>query len=229
MWLFLLVGSRGYLVTTDSSGFARNSARVYNTDMRVGIDVSQMAYEGTGVSQYLEQLVSHLVKLDSKNEYILFFSSLRKQFPVSNFKFLNKSQLSNSKITIKRFKLPPMLLDLMWNKLHIVPIEKFIGDVDVFISSDWTQPSARKAKMATILYDFIVYKYPEETHDQTEFSFKKLIFSPNIVATQKRKLKWAKKECDVFFCISESTKKDAMEILGLPENKLKVIYPGITL
>jgi len=29
------------------------------------------------------------------------------------------------------------------------------------------------------------------------------------------------------FCISEATKKDAMEILGIDKEKLKVIYPGI--
>ncbi len=48
-----------------------------------------------------------------------------------------------------------------------------------------------------------------------------------IVDVQKRKLRWVRKESDLIFCISESTKKDAMGILGIEENKLKVIYPGI--
>lgn len=110
--------------------------------------------------------------------------------------------------------MPPCLLDLLWNRLHIFPIERFIGDIDVFISSDWTEPPAIKAKKATILYDLIVYKYPKET-------------DLKIIATQKRKLKWVKKECGIIFCISESTKNDAMEILGIEEKRLKVVYPGI--
>src|SRR3989338_4918827 len=109
----------------------------------------------------------------------------------------------------KTFKIPPILLDALWNRLHIVPIEWFIGDVDVFISSDWTQPPTKKAKKATILYDLIVHKYPNETDKK-------------IVDTQRRRLTWVKKECDVVFCISESTKKDAMEILGIEKRKLKV-------
>ena len=60
-----------------------------------------------------------------------------------------------------------------------------------------------------------MYKYPEET-------------AKKIIEVQKRKLAWVKKESDIVFCISESTKKDAMEILGIEEKKLHVIYPGIS-
>lgn len=182
--------------------------------MKIGIDISQIAYEGTGVGEYLKKLVENLLKIDKKNEYVFFFSSLRRQFLISNFKFLNKSQFSNPNVQIKTFKIPPILLDILWNRLHIIPIEWFIGGVDVFLSSDWTQPPTIRAKKATILYDLIVYKYPQETDSK-------------IVSTQRRRLNWVKKECDVIFCISETTKKDAVNILGIEEKRLRVIRPGI--
>lgn len=175
--------------------------------MKIGIDISQTAYEQTGVSTFIGNLVEYLLKTDKNNEYVLFFSSMRKKIP-------NKSQITNSKIKIKTFKFPPTLLDFLWNRLHVLPIEWLIGDIDIFISSDWTQPPTKRAKKATILYDLIVYKNPEETDRK-------------IISVQKRRLAWVKKECDLIFCISESTKKDAMEILGIEKNKLKVIYPGI--
>jgi len=180
--------------------------------MKIGIDISQMAYEGTGVGEMVGNLVNALLKIDKENEYVLFFSSLRGNL---------KSQISNLKSTsqnlkIKEFKFPPTLLDILWNRLHILPIEWLIGEVDVFISSDWTQPPTVKAKKATILYDLIVYKNPQET-------------AKVIVDTQKRRLEWVKKECDVVLCISEATKKDAMEILGIEEKRLKVIYPGVSI
>ena len=191
--------------------------------MKIGIDVSQLAYPNTGVANYLQNLVQTLVKIDKKNEYTLFFASLRKEFLISNFKFLN----NKPRVKIKKFRLPPTLMDILWNKLHILPIENFIGPVDIFITSDWTEPPAKKAKKATILYDLIVYKYPEETHNKTSFNPLKLLISPNIVASQKRKLQWAKKESSMFFCISEATKKDAVQILGIPEKNLAVINAGI--
>ena len=51
--------------------------------MKIGIDVSQMAYEGTGVANLLTKLVEHLLKVDKENEYTLFFSSLRRNFQFS--------------------------------------------------------------------------------------------------------------------------------------------------
>lgn len=202
--------------------------------MKIGIDISQLAHEGTGVANYLQNLVQSLIEQDDKNEYILFFSSLRKKFPISsfdfaqdkNFQFPNKSQFPNSKIQIKTFKFPPTLLDILWNRLHIVPIEWLIGDIDVFITSDWVEPPTKKAKKATILYDLIVYKYPEEAHNKLNFSPFKMIISPNIVKSQKRKLRWVKKESSMVFCISDSTKQDVKRILGIEEERTRIIYPG---
>jgi glycosyltransferase involved in cell wall biosynthesis len=175
--------------------------------MKIGIDISQLAYERTGVATYVRELVASLVRLDTQNEYVLFFSSLRGKLMPFDF-------AQGENVTIKQFKFPPSLLDILWNKLHIMPIESLIGDVDVFITSDWTEPPVRKAKKITILYDLIVYKFPEETDSK-------------IIATQKRKLAWVKKESDRILCISEGTKKDAMEILGIEENRLAVVYPGV--
>lgn len=189
--------------------------------MRIGIDISQLAFENTGVANYLGQLVEHLVTLDAENEYILFYSSLRKELPSHYSRFFENAK----NVKLKTFKYPPIFLELLWNRLHIMPIESFIGKVDVFLSSDWVQPPS-KARKATILYDLIVYTYPEETHNRTNFSLRNFIFSANIVASQKRRLKWVKREVDKIICISEATKRDAMKILHIPEEKLSVIYPG---
>lgn len=178
--------------------------------MKIGIDISQLAFENTGVANYLCNLVKHLIEIDNKNEYVLFYSSMRKKFKFENLNL----QSMPSNLTIKTFKFPPTLLDLMWNKLHIIPIETFIGDIDIFVTSDWTEPPTRKAKKATILYDLIVYKYPKET-------------ARKIIKTQEKKLEWVKKESSKIFCISNATKTDVAQILGIPSEKLSVTYPGL--
>lgn len=177
--------------------------------MRIGIDVSQLAYPGTGVANYLINLVDHLLEVDKKNEYILFFSSMRGSL---NADFLEHQ--NNPQVEIKIFKLPPKFLSHLWNDLHVFPIERFIGHVDLFITSDWLEPPVSNAKKATIIYDMIVYKFPKETDEK-------------IVKTQKRKLKWVKKESDIIFTISESSKKDIEDILEIDRAKIKVIYPGL--
>jgi len=180
--------------------------------MKIGIDISQIIYNG-GVGEYLTHLIQEMVKIDTKNKYILFGSSLRGR---DRFKQFQQSLTCYQNVSFKFISIPPFVLDIMWNRLHMFPIESFIGEIDIFITSDWTEPPTSTAKKVTILYDVIVYKFPEET-------------DAKIIATQKRKLKWVKKEVSTILCISESTKKDAIEVLGIPENNLKVIYPGTTL
>lgn len=175
--------------------------------MKIGIDISQLAYENTGVANYLGSLVLEMVK-NEDTKFVLFFSSLRGKLPE---RFLKLSDRPNVEIVIK--KIPQAMLHLMWNVAHRNPIENFIGDVDLFITSDWTEPPAKRARKATILYDLIVYKFPEET-------------AKKIVGVQKKKLSWVMRESDIIFCISESTKKDAQKILGVDSSKLSVVYPG---
>src|SRR3989344_8307517 len=112
--------------------------------MTIGIDISQTAFEGTGVAKSLINIVSALADIDRKNRYILFFSSLRRDFNSSYFNFHR-----NPNVSIKKFRFPPVLLDFIWNRLHILPIELLVGNVDVFISSDWVEPPTRKAKKVT--------------------------------------------------------------------------------
>lgn len=175
--------------------------------MRIGIDISQLAYENAGVSIYIKNLVNHLLAIDKTNEYILFFSSLRKKLPEHAIVPIHKN------VVIKKFPFPPILLDIIWNRFHILPVEWLIGNIDVFISSDWTQPPTR-AKKATILYDLIVYVYPDE-------------MDKRIVSTQKRRLRWVRKEVETIFCISQATKNDARGLLCVEKNRLKVLYPGL--
>lgn len=179
--------------------------------MKIAIDISQLAYPNTGVANYLENILLKLLE-NKEHEYILFFSSLRGNPQDKIYQVIKDSK----NVEIKSFKMPLSFLDLMWNKLHIFPIENFIGKVDVFITSDWVEPPAKNALKATILYDLVVYKYPKET-------------AAKIIEVQKRKLKWVKKESSFVFCISDSTKNDAQKLLGIDPSKLRVIYPGLTI
>lgn len=178
--------------------------------MTIGIDISQIVYEKTGVATYLEELIPQLIAQKPEMRFILFGSSMRNPERLYEIK---KQYSKNPQVDVKIYPFPPLFLDFLWNRLHIFPIELLIGNVDVFLSSDWTQPPTLYAKSATVLFDLIVYKFPEE-------------MSKQIVETHKRRLRWVKEECNAIFCISQATKKDAMDILKIPEDKLFVTYLG---
>lgn len=193
--------------------------------MRIGIDISQIVFEGTGVGTYVRRMVEALLTQDVKNEYVLFGSSFRQKNTFE--KFFQDMKKINSKVELVSVSIPPTILNILWNRLHIIPVEKLTGPLDVFWSSDWTQPPLIHAKGVTTIHDLIAFRFPYETHAKTELKGTRI--SSNIVATQKNRLKWVTKECQAILCDSESTKKDVMTLLRIPESRLYVVYPGVTL
>lgn len=182
-----------------------------NEVMRIGIDISQIAHEKTGVAQYVRRLVSAIISADTKNEYILFGASLRKLHVFSEF--FETLGGKSEKLSLVSVPIPPTLLALLWNRFHIVPIETFIGSVDIFWSSDWTQPPLWRARGITTIHDVSFMRFPES-------------FVPQIIDEQNKRLTWAKSECQLFLCDSVATMEDVHTFLKLPKHALRVVYPG---
>src|SRR3989344_8259651 len=128
--------------------------------MKIAIDISQIVYEGTGVAEYVRQLVLHLLSLDSENDYILFFSHLRAEKQLNKFKQELAESSVHKNYQIKRFRIPLFILEWLWNTFHVLPIELFIGNVDVVYTSDWVESPVSKAKKITTIHDLSVLKMP---------------------------------------------------------------------
>lgn len=176
--------------------------------MKIGIDITQIVY-GTGVSNYTKYLVEALLKIDRKNNYILFGSSLRQNKNLQEFK---KKLEDHNNVQFKFYRYPISLLSIFFHKLRLFPIEKLIGDIDIFHSSDWLQPKTNKnTKNVTTVHDMTVYLFPQAQH-------------PKIIETQKRRLEFVKKEVDLIIADSNTTKDDINKFLDIPIEKIKVIY-----
>lgn len=170
--------------------------------MIIGIDISSIPY-GTGVSNYTLNLVKNLLKTDKKNTYKLFYSSLRQPLPL---------EIKNRFAKIYHYRLPPTLLEILWNRLHILPIELFIGKCDIFHTWDWLQPPTIYAKTITTIHDLTPFLYPQWHH-------------PKTIAAFKRKMYWAAKTCFGFICVSQNTKKDLLQLFPqVNQSKTTVIY-----
>jgi glycosyltransferase involved in cell wall biosynthesis len=174
--------------------------------MKIGIDVSQVIY-GTGVSTYTEGLVKNLLDIDKKNEYVLFGSSLRRSKELENFYHSLKGNFKGI-----AYPLPPTFLDFIWNRLHRLNVERLIGPVDIYHSSDWTQPPTKAFKVTTI-HDLVSVLYPEWS-------------DPIIVSVNENRLMWVRKDVDAIISVSESTKRDLVE-LGFKSKKIFVVPEAV--
>jgi len=164
--------------------------------MKIAIDISQIVY-GTGVSNYTRSLVSALRMIDRENEYLLFSGALRRRQEILD-------EFPGSKV----FPIPPVLADIVWNKLHTLPIEKLIGKVDVLHTSDWAEPPSSAFKVTTV-------------HDLYPLLFPRLVH-PKVLEVHKKKLYWVMKESKRIIVPSESTKVDLVT-LGVDKGIIRVI------
>lgn len=174
--------------------------------MIIGIDITSIPY-GTGVSNYTLNLVHNLIRVDKKNTYKLFFSSLRLKCP----KEINALK-NYPNVKIYYFKFPLTFLEFIWNRLHILPIELFIGKCDVFHTSDWTQPPTIFAKTINTVHDLTPFLHPKWHH-------------PKVIKAHHNKMFWATRRCFSIICVSHNTQNDLLKLFPkIDPNKISVIY-----
>lgn len=174
--------------------------------MIIGIDISSVSYQ-TGVSNYTLNLVKNLVDIDSKNQYKLFYSSLRLPIPQEI-----KDLVKKPNVSLYQFHLPPTLLQILWNQLRLFPIELFIGKCDIFHTSDWTQPPTIKTKTISTVHDLTPFLHPEWHHQK-------------VIQAHRRKMFWATKKSSFFICVSQNTQSDLFKLFPkISHNKTAVIY-----
>lgn len=165
--------------------------------MRIAIDVTGSIYKGTGVATYYTSLIPKLLEIGGDHEFILFGYSLRR------FGDLTLAQ--------RRFLFPPRLAELVWNKLHVFPIEKLIGKCDLLHAWDYIQPPTEKAKLVTTIHDLTPLKFPKHQH-------------PRTLSAYKSGLRWVEKQAAAVIADSYSTKEDIVKLLKIPEKKVHVVY-----
>lgn len=171
--------------------------------MRIGIDISPIVYE-TGVSWYTKGLVDSLARYHDA-DFVLFGGSWRRKGKLDEF----IRSLPTKNVYGKTFFLPPTFLSLLWNRLHTYPVENLIGKVDVFHSSDWTQPPTRALKITTI-HDLVPLRFPEISH-------------PKIVSNHRLRLDWVRKEVETIIAVSSFTKGEIVDLLKIDPDRIEVI------
>jgi len=179
--------------------------------MIIGVDITMLVYAGSGVANYTFNLVKTLLEIDKNNEYRLFYSSFRRP---KNFYYLDELKKLGGEIYKYRF--PPTLLQLWWSRLHIIPVEWFIGKVDIFFSSDFLRPPLLPKTLGITTVHDLTWKIYPQFHEQ------------RIIDAHATKLEKTIKYRDTVLVDSPSTKKDLTKYYPkINKEKIHVVYPGI--
>ncbi len=181
--------------------------------MKIGIDISQIVYQGTGVARFTEGLVKAILNNDKKNQWRFFFSSLRSELN----KDLGEKILQKGHQLVK-WKIPNTFLSFLWNDLHhlsksFMTYFSCFNDLDWFITSDWTEPPLT-IKKATVVHDLVYCRYPET-------------LAKKIRKTQEKRLTLIKEESRLIFVDSKTTRDDLINFIKIDKKRVVVNSPGV--
>ena len=180
--------------------------------MNILIDVRSIMDDNySGVGEYTFNLLNNLFKIDNKNQYFLFYNNFSKVIMPNWHEQYNNVKLCGfnypNKLINTSFKLTnyPKISNLIKQKIDLT----FIPNIN-FLSLN------SKEKTILTIHDLSFELYP------SFFSIKRRLWH-KIVNPQKLC------SCaDEIIAVSNNTKKDLINKYKLPENKITVIYPGVT-
>ncbi len=182
--------------------------------MKVGIDITSIIY-GRGVSRYTSNLVSQLAQRKDV-DLMLYGSSMRQVDKLTHFaKQINQERVfARNDIPTFFQKYPPSVIDILWNTLGVNKITSFMPGVNVFHSWDWLQPPDKNLSLVSTIHDLAILKFPETVN-------------PKVLKQHTKAWKILKERDAEIIAVSQTTKKDCIELLGFSPDKVHVIYEAL--
>jgi len=163
--------------------------------MRVGIDARLVYYSQAGIGQYILHLVDGLARIDRENEYVLLQSRKDDTTILEQPNFRRISLWTPSHHRLERYAMNVELVRLGLDVLH---------------SPDFIPPHRPSCRSVITVHDLAFLLYP---HFLTKESARYYGHIDQAV-------RWT----DHIISVSESTKRDTMQHLGVPEDKITVVY-----
>ncbi len=176
--------------------------------MKIGIDASRAFIKNrTGIEEYSYQIIKHLVPLLKDDQVVLYTRRTYNSQLTTDNKIINLELPENWKIKIIKWP-------YLWTQIGL-SLEMIFHPVDVLFVPAHTVPVIHpKNTIVTIHgleYEFCPKAYSWWGKFYMRWSIKK-------------SCQWAKK----IIAVSNNTKKDLMRLYNVPEEKITVIYEGLS-
>lgn len=169
--------------------------------MRIGFDVSHIQKNRAGIGRHALQLIKALLAEDKTNEYVLHGWS----FGIDKDAI---SLLANSRTKLSIARIPGDVKRFYWNKLRTPNIEKLIGNIQLFHSSDPLLPPTNARTICTV-HDLAYKKFP-------------MLFERQVVECDEF-VKQSVHVADAVIVPSQQTRLDLVEMMGMDESKIHVV------
>ncbi|MBP8132244.1 MAG: glycosyltransferase family 4 protein [Candidatus Hydrogenedentes bacterium] len=172
--------------------------------MRIGMDLTPLSGQRSGVGHFVAYLLQALVPLLEDDQIAGLATGLRPPGAVAR----------SGKCTVKRAPLPTRALYRLWELTGRPRVDRLLGGADVFHATNYFLPPTQCARRVLTIYDLTFLRAPQWC-------------SPKIVGPFARSVPRFARAADAILTCSEASKQDIVELLGVPETKVTVTYGAV--
>ncbi|HNT86789.1 MAG TPA: glycosyltransferase family 1 protein [Candidatus Hydrogenedentes bacterium] len=172
--------------------------------MRVGMDLTPLTGDRTGVGHFTAYLLRALLPMLGEDRLAGLATGLRALRAVADV----------AACPVRRLPVPTRVLYQLWNVAGLPRVDTVLGGVDVFHATNYFLPPTRRARRVLTIYDLAFLRAPQWC-------------SPKIVGPFARHVPRFAREADAVLTCSEASKRDIVELLGVPEAKVTVTYGAV--
>lgn len=183
--------------------------------MRVGIDYTAAAWQSAGIGRYTRELVRATVAMRGGFEYVLFYAA--GGIPPSSPYLADLDELCATYANVRAVPIPlsPRLLTILWQRLRLpIYAEWFTGPIDILHAPDFVLPPTRARTLLTV-HDLTFLVYPHTAE-------------PKLQRYLARVLPHSLRRAELVLVDSHATRQDLMRLQGVPDERIAVVYPGVS-
>jgi glycosyltransferase involved in cell wall biosynthesis len=178
--------------------------------VRIAVDVSPLALPRTGIGTYIRGMLTGLLEAGGGSNEVVAFGAAS---PAGRSRIAAALAGLPLDLRVRAFPLARAWRSA-WSWLGRPALELFLGPFDVLHLSDWMQPPQNGGLRAATIYDLGPIHFPHWVQ-------------PGTRRLHTASFRHAAQACDLLFAISEFTRRDAAETLGIDQGRIRVAYPGI--
>ncbi len=176
--------------------------------MRIVVDVSPLALPRTGIGNYVRGMLAGVASVAKGHEVVAFSAT---GLP-------GKRRIEEALAGIdveRRLLVLPYARGLrpLWARTGRPVVERAVGRFDVLHLSDWSAVPQRSGLRARTIHDLVPLRFPDWVDATTRTLHERAYRDTG--------------RCDLVIANSAYTARDVVGALGVPEERVRVAYPGV--
>jgi glycosyltransferase involved in cell wall biosynthesis len=172
---------------------------------RVCLDVSAAVHRRAGLGRYAQELVKGLVDVGGCD--ITAFYHQRGEAHLDPP--IDRLPRITTRLSVRPWRLTTALAYFTG-----IGLDRMFGAVDVFHATEHLLPRLKHTRSVFTLHD-LIFQFDPDSHKPLNIAFLKTMMPRFLTAA------------DAIIAVSENTKRDAINLYGIPADKIHVIYEGV--